>query len=187
MARLGAAVGDELEIGELRLRVTPEPRVPSRRGLALHGDRADGAAELDDVLRVGSARARQHRAVRRACTPAAPPRSKRFAPSSSRSCGPRTSLRDFRDGRPEVRAAVGNAERFLGAGRARERAARRRRRRHGGAAVRRAALRQRRADEVSWARAIATCCGSNLLQLLMLVRRGGVRRLRRSGCSRSSV
>ena len=48
-----------------------------------------------------------------ASTPARPPSSKRFAADLVPLLRPQDDVEDFRDGRPEVRAAVANAERFL--------------------------------------------------------------------------
>jgi putative ABC transport system permease protein len=167
LARLGAAVGDELEVGALRLRVAKTLEFRPDEGwrfmevaptvllnledVDASGLLAPGSIAQYDALFAGDAAALA--AFRAELTPL---------------LRPEDDLRDYRDGRPEVRAAVGNAERFLVLAALVSVLL-------GGVAVAMAARRfvARRFDSV----ALMKCLGArhrdvlrlNLLQLLMLV------------------
>jgi putative ABC transport system permease protein len=167
LARLGANVGDVLEIGSLRLRVAETLEFRPDEGWRFVETAPTVLLNLDDVRASGllvpgsiaqysllfAAPAPQLAEFRRALDP---------------TLGPEQQLRDFRDGRPEVRAAVDNAERFLVLAALVSVLL-------GGVAVAMAARRfvARRLDAV----ALMKCLGArhrevlrlNLLQLLMLV------------------
>jgi len=167
LARLGAAVGDDLQVGGLRLRVTQSLEFRPDEGwrfmevaptLLLNsadvyasGLLAPGSIAQYDLLFAGG-----------------DDELAAFRVELSPLLRPEDDLRDYRDGRPEVRAAVGNAERFLVLAALVSVLL-------GGVAVAMAARRfvARRFDSV----ALMKCLGArhrdvlrlNLLQLLMLV------------------
>ena len=95
MARLGAAVGDELEVGQLRLRVARTLEFRPDEGWRFMEIAPTVAAQLRRRAGVGFAGARQHRRVRGPLRRRARRSWKRFAPTSCRSCGRRTMSRIF--------------------------------------------------------------------------------------------
>jgi putative ABC transport system permease protein len=112
MARLGAAVGDDVEVGRLRLRISRTLEFRPDEGWRLMELAPTVLLNYDDVLASGllapgsivehvglyAGDAAQLEAFREELTPL---------------LRPQDELEDFRDGRPEVGAAVANAERFL--------------------------------------------------------------------------
>jgi putative ABC transport system permease protein len=112
LARLGAQVGDVLEIGGMRMRVAQTLEFRPDEGWRFMEVAPTVLLHYDDVLASGllaPGSIAQYAllfagddgdlaAFRRELEPL---------------LGPEYELEDFRDGRPEVRAAVGNAERFL--------------------------------------------------------------------------
>jgi putative ABC transport system permease protein len=112
LARLGAAVGDELEVGTLRLRIAQTLEFRPDEGWRFMEVAPTALLNLDDVLESGllapgsiaeyeglyAGDTRSLAAFRDDITPL---------------LRPQDEIEDFRDGRPEVRAAVANAERFL--------------------------------------------------------------------------
>ena len=102
MARLGAAVGDELEVGRLRLRVARTLEFRPDEGWRLMEIAPTVLLNYDDVLASGllapGSIARVRRPVRRRRR-----RSwKRFARDLVPLLRPQDEVEDFRDGRPEV-------------------------------------------------------------------------------------
>ena len=112
LARLGAAVGDELEVGRLRLRVARTLEFRPDEGWRFMEIAPTVLLNYDDVLASGllapgsivryvalyAGDAAALAAFREELTPL---------------LRPEDELEDFRDGQPEVGAAVANAERFL--------------------------------------------------------------------------
>ena len=185
LARLEAGVGDEIEVGTLQLRVTQTLEFRPDEGWRFMEIAPTVLLEHRRRLAVGLARAGQHRRATTGCSPATRLRLAAFRAEVEPELGPATRCGIIRDGRPEVRAAVGNAERFLGLAALVSVLL-------GGVAVAMAARRfvARRLDAV----ALMKCLGArhrdvlrlNLLQLLMLVRRRGRDRVACSVSSRSS-
>ncbi len=112
LARLGAAVGDVLEIGSLRLRVTHTLEFRPDEGWRFMEVAPTVLLNLADVQRSGL------------LAPGSIARYEQLFAGDDRSIAafraaleplltPEQQLKDFRDGRPEVRASVSNAERFL--------------------------------------------------------------------------
>jgi putative ABC transport system permease protein len=167
LARLGAAVGDELEVGELRLRVTQTLEFRPDEGWRFMEIAPTVLLNLEDVYASGllaPGSIAQYDALFAGGADALSAFREEIEPLLR----PEDELRDYRDGRPEVRAAVGNAERFLVLAALVSVLL-------GGVAVAMAARRfvTRRFDSV----ALMKCLGArhrdvlrlNLLQLLMLV------------------
>jgi putative ABC transport system permease protein len=167
LARLGAAVGDELDVGGLRLRVTESLEFRPDEGWRFMEIAPTVLLNLEDIYASGllaPGSIAQYDALFAGGDDALAAFREDLAPLLR----PEDELRDFRDGRPEVRAAVGNAERFLVLAALVSVLL-------GGVAVAMAARRfvARRFDSV----ALMKCLGArhrdvlrlNLLQLLMLV------------------
>ena len=148
LARLGAAVGDELEVGRLRLRVAQTLEFRPDEGWRFMEIAPTVLLNYDDVLASGLLAPGSIVEYVGLYAGDAAGASRRFAKSSTPLLRPQDELEDFRDGRPEVRRGRGQRGAIPRARCARERAARRRGRGDGRAAFRRAAARCRRADEM---------------------------------------
>ncbi|HEX5046378.1 MAG TPA: FtsX-like permease family protein [Gammaproteobacteria bacterium] len=167
LARLGANVGDVLDIGSLRLRVAKTLEFRPDEGWRFFETAPTVLLNMDDV-RASGLLVPGSIAQYSLLFAAPPPQLAAFRRALEPLLGPEQQLRDFRDGRPEVRAAVDNAERFLVLAALVSVLL-------GGVAVAMAARRfvARRLDAV----ALMKCLGArhrevlrlNLLQLLMLV------------------
>jgi putative ABC transport system permease protein len=112
LARLGAAVGDDLEVGSLRLRVTRTLEFRPDEGWRFMEIAPTVLLNLADVgasglLAPGSIA--EYEALYAGGTDELAV----FRAEIEPLLRPQDEVQDFRDGRPEVRAAVGNAERFL--------------------------------------------------------------------------
>jgi putative ABC transport system permease protein len=112
MARLNAVVGDELEVGRLRLRITQTLEFRPDEGWRLMEIAPTVLLNYDDVLASGllapgsiAEYAGLYAGETRALQD--------FRAQITPSLRPQDEVEDFRDGRPEVGAAVANAERFL--------------------------------------------------------------------------
>ncbi|HUQ50592.1 MAG TPA: FtsX-like permease family protein, partial [Gammaproteobacteria bacterium] len=172
MARLGTAVGDDLEIGQLRLKITRTLEFRPDEGWRLMEIAPTVLLSYDDVLASGLlAPGSIAQYVGLYAGEAADVEAfRRELPSLLR---PQDRIEDFRNGRPEVGAAIANAERFLVLAALVSVLL-------GGVAVAMAARRfvARRLDAV----ALMKCLGArhrevlqlNLLQLLILVVAAGV-------------
>jgi putative ABC transport system permease protein len=112
LARLGAAVGDELEVGRLRLRVARTLEFRPDEGwrfvelaptVLLHYDDvlASGLLAPGSIVEYVGLYAGERRAL------------EAFRADLARLLRPEDEVEDFRSGRPEVRASIVNAERFL--------------------------------------------------------------------------
>ncbi len=112
MARLGAAVGDEVEVGRSRMRITRTLEFRPDEGwrfmelaptLLLNYDDvlASGLLAPGSIVEYANLYAGDIAAL------------ERFRSELTPLLRPQDEVEDFRDGRPEVRAAVANAERFL--------------------------------------------------------------------------
>jgi putative ABC transport system permease protein len=167
LARLGANVGDVLEIGALRLQVSHTLEFRPDEGWRFVETAPTVLLNLEDV-RASGLLVPGSIAQYSLLFAAAEPQLRDFRRAIEPALGPEIELRDFRDGRPEVRAAVDNAGRFLVLAALVSVLL-------GGVAVAMAARRfvARRLDAV----ALMKCLGArhrevlrlNLLQLLMLV------------------
>jgi putative ABC transport system permease protein len=112
LARLGAAVGDELEIGRLRMRVTRTLEFRPDEGWRLMEIAPTVLLNYDDVLATGllaPGSIVEHVGLYAGDAVALAAFQRDLAPLLR----PQDELEDYRDGRPEVGAAVRNAERFL--------------------------------------------------------------------------
>ncbi len=113
LARFGAAVGDDLEVGRLRLRVARTLEFRPDEGWRFMEIAPTVLLNYDDVLASGLlgpgsiVRARRSLRGRRGCARGVSRGARR------RCCGPRTRSRTFATGGPRCGAAVANAERFL--------------------------------------------------------------------------
>jgi putative ABC transport system permease protein len=112
MARLGAVVGDELEVGSLRLRIAETLEFRPDEGWRFMEIAPTALLNLDDVLASGllapgSIAEYEGLYAGDARSLAA------FREDITSLLRPQDEVEDFRDGRPEVRASVANAERFL--------------------------------------------------------------------------
>jgi putative ABC transport system permease protein len=112
MARLGAVVGDELEVGRLRMRIARTLEFRPDEGWRLMELAPTVLLNYDDVLASGllapgsivehvGLYAGESRAL------------EAFREELTQLLRPQDEVEDFRNGRPEVGAAVANAERFL--------------------------------------------------------------------------
>ena len=112
LARLGAAVGDDLEVGSLRLRVTATLEFRPDEGWRFMEIAPTVLLNLEDVRASGllaPGSIAEYEALYAGNTAALAA----FRAEIEPLLRPQDEIQDFRDGRPEVRAAVGNAERFL--------------------------------------------------------------------------
>jgi putative ABC transport system permease protein len=112
LARLGAMVGDDIEVGTLRVRVTRTLEFRPDEGWRFTEIAPTALLNLDDVLASGllapgSISRRAALFAGDAASLAA------FRAQIEPLLRPGDRVEDYRDGRPEVRAAVSNAERFL--------------------------------------------------------------------------
>ncbi|HJR70672.1 MAG TPA: FtsX-like permease family protein [Gammaproteobacteria bacterium] len=172
MARLGAAVGDELDVGSLRVRITQTLEFRPDEGWRLMEIAPTALLNLDDVLASGLL-APGSIAEYEGLFAGEPGALEAFRADLTPLLRPQDEVEDYRDGRPEVSAAVRNAERFLVLAALVSVLL-------GGVAVAMAARRfvARRLDAV----ALMKCLGArhrevlqlNLLQLLILVLAAGV-------------
>jgi putative ABC transport system permease protein len=112
MARLGAAVGDELEVGRLRLRIAHTLEFRPDEGWRFMEIAPTALLNLDDVLSaglLGPGSIAEYEQLYSGGTRAL----EAFREDVAGLLRPEDEVEDFRDGRPEVGAAVANAERFL--------------------------------------------------------------------------
>ncbi len=112
MARLGSAVGDELEIGQLRLKIARTLEFRPDEGWRLMQLAPTVLLNYDDVLASGllaPGSIAQYVGLFAGDTAAV----EAFRGELESLLRPQDDVEDFRDGRPEVGAAVANAERFL--------------------------------------------------------------------------
>jgi putative ABC transport system permease protein len=112
MARLGAVVGDELEVGRLRLRITRTLEFRPDEGWRLMELAPTALLNYDDVLASGllaPGSIVEYVALYAGDASAL----ESFREDLTPLLRPQDEIEDFRDGRPEVGAAVANAERFL--------------------------------------------------------------------------
>ena len=112
LARLGIAVGDELEAGTLRLRVTHTLEFRPDEGWRFTEIAPTALLSLDDVLASGLL-APGSISRRAALYAGSVDALAAFRADIAQLLRPQDRVEDYRDGRPEVRAAIGNAERFL--------------------------------------------------------------------------
>jgi putative ABC transport system permease protein len=112
MARLGAVVGDELDVGRLRLRITRTLEFRPDEGWRLMELAPTALLNYDDVLASGllaPGSIVEYVALYAGDASAL----ESFREDLTPLLRPQDEIEDFRDGRPEVGAAVANAERFL--------------------------------------------------------------------------
>ena len=112
MARLGSAVGDELEIGQLRLKIARTLEFRPDEGWRLMEIAPTVLLNYDDVLATGllaPGSIAQYVGLYAGETATV----EAFRGELESLLRPEDEVEDFRDGRPEVGAAVANAERFL--------------------------------------------------------------------------
>jgi putative ABC transport system permease protein len=112
LARLGSAVGDELEIGRLRLKIVRTLEFRPDEGWRLMEIAPTVLLHYDDVQESGLLAAgsiAQFVGLYAGDTAAV----EAFRGELESLLRPQDQVEDFRDGRPEVGAAVANAERFL--------------------------------------------------------------------------
>ena len=112
LARLGADVGDEIEVGSLRLRVTQTLEFRPDEGWRFMEIAPTVLLNLEDVERSGllaPGSIAEYEALYAGNDRAVAEFRSELEPLLMRD----QELEDFRDGRPEVRASVANAERFL--------------------------------------------------------------------------
>jgi putative ABC transport system permease protein len=112
LARLGAVVGDELDIGRLKLRVTRTLEFRPDEGWRFMEIAPTVLLNYDDVLASGLL-APGSIAEYANLYAGATAELEAFRTDLAPLLRPQDEVEDFRDGRPEVRAAVANAERFL--------------------------------------------------------------------------
>jgi putative ABC transport system permease protein len=112
LARLKANVGDTIEVGTLRLRVTQTLEFRPDEGWRFTEIAPTALMNMDDVLATGLIAPGS--IVRYAGLYAgSAARLAAFRAAVEPELKPQDRVQDYRDGRPEVRAAVANAERFL--------------------------------------------------------------------------
>jgi putative ABC transport system permease protein len=112
MARLGAEVGAELEVGSLRVRVTRSLEFRPDEGWRFMELAPTLLLNLDDVYASGllaPGSIAEYEGLYAGDSDAL----EAFRAELTPLLRPQDDVQDFRDGRPEVRAAVANAERFL--------------------------------------------------------------------------
>jgi putative ABC transport system permease protein len=112
LARLGADVGDEVDVGSLRLKITRSLEFRPDEGWRFMELAPTVLLHIDDVYDSGllaPGSIAEYEALYAGDTAAL----ESFRGEASSLLRPQDEIRDFRDGRPEVRAAVANAERFL--------------------------------------------------------------------------
>jgi putative ABC transport system permease protein len=112
LARLNATVGDELEVGTLHLRITKTLEFRPDEGWRFIEISPTVLLNLDDVYTaglLGAGSIAQYDALFAGSESAIAELRARLAEQLR----PGDQVRDYRDGRPEVRAAIRNAERFL--------------------------------------------------------------------------
>ena len=112
LARLGAVVGDDLEVGALRLRIAQTLEFRPDEGWRFMEIAPTALLNLEDVRASGllaPGSIAEYEALYAGDTAALAA----FRAEIEPLLRPQDEIQDFRDGRPEVRAAVGNAERFL--------------------------------------------------------------------------
>ncbi len=112
LARLGADVGDEIEVGSLRLRVAQTLEFRPDEGWRFMEIAPTALLNLEDVERSGllaPGSIAEYEALYAGNDRAVAEFRSELEPLLTRD----QELEDFRDGRPEVRASVANAERFL--------------------------------------------------------------------------
>ncbi|HLF11865.1 MAG TPA: FtsX-like permease family protein [Gammaproteobacteria bacterium] len=112
LARLGADVGDDLEIGGLRLRVAQTLEFRPDEGWRFMEIAPTVLLNLEDIYASGllaPGSIAEYEALYAGADPDVAAFRGEIEPLLTRE----QELEDFRDGRPEVRAAVANAERFL--------------------------------------------------------------------------
>jgi len=112
LARLGAVVGDELEVGNLRLRIAATLEFRPDEGWRLMEIAPTVLLNRDDVLASGLL-APGSIAEFAGLYAGDGDALAAFREELKPLLRPQDEVEDFRDGRPEVRAAVANAERFL--------------------------------------------------------------------------
>jgi putative ABC transport system permease protein len=112
LARLGADVGDELEVGSLKLRIAKTLEFRPDEGWRFIEIAPTVLLNSADIARsglLGPGSIAQYSELYAADAAALAA----FRAELVARLGPEQRLRDFRDGRPEVRASIANAERFL--------------------------------------------------------------------------
>jgi putative ABC transport system permease protein len=112
LARLGAAVGDELDVGTLHLRITQSLEFRPDEGWRFIEIAPTVLLNLDDVYAsglLGPGSIAQYDAL----FAGSDAQIAAFRPRLTELLRPGDQVRDYTDGRPEVRAAIRNAERFL--------------------------------------------------------------------------
>lgn len=112
LARLGADVGDEIEVGSLRLRVTQTLEFRPDEGWRFMEIAPTALLNLDDVYASGLLAPGSVAEYEALYAGDAGPLAA-FRAEIEPTLRPQDDIEDFRDGRPEVRASVSNAERFL--------------------------------------------------------------------------
>jgi putative ABC transport system permease protein len=112
LARLGAVVGDEVEVGTLRLRVSQTLEFRPDEGWRFMEIAPTALLNLEDVFASGllaPGSIAEYEALYAGDSGALA----EFRAEIEPTLRPQEDIEDFRDGRPEVRASVTNAERFL--------------------------------------------------------------------------
>jgi len=112
LARLGATVGDEIEVGSLRLRIVATLEFRPDEGWRFMEIAPTALMNREDVLASGllaPGSIAEHAGLYAGDADALAA----FREDLGALLRPQDEVEDFRDGRPEVRAAVANAERFL--------------------------------------------------------------------------
>ena len=112
LARLGAAVGDSLEVGRLRLRVARTLEFRPDEGWRLMEIAPTVLLNYDDVMASGllaPGSIVEHTGLYAGDAAAV----EAFRAELASLLRPEDEVEDYRDGRPEVGAAIANAERFL--------------------------------------------------------------------------
>jgi putative ABC transport system permease protein len=112
LARLGATVGDEIEVGSLRLRIGATLEFRPDEGWRFMEIAPTALMNREDVLASGllaPGSIAEHAGLYAGDSDALAA----FREDLDALLRPQDEVEDFRDGRPEVRAAVTNAERFL--------------------------------------------------------------------------
>ena len=112
LARLGSAVGDDVEVGQLRLKITRTLEFRPDEGWRLMEIAPTVLLNYDDVLASGllaPGSIAEFVGLYAGDTAAV----EAFRSDLASLLRPQDEVEDFRDGRPEVGAAVANAERFL--------------------------------------------------------------------------
>jgi putative ABC transport system permease protein len=112
LARLGASVGDEIEVGSLRLEIVATLEFRPDEGWRFMEIAPTALMNREDVLASGllaPGSIAEHAGLYAGDADALAG----FREDLGALLRPQDEVEDFRDGRPEVRAAVANAERFL--------------------------------------------------------------------------